>query len=452
MEQMNQHREQFASRLGVLAAAAGSAIGLGNIWKFPYITGMNGGAAFILVYLGCVLLVGIPIMIAEFTIGRHARKNAIGSFKVLAPNSQWYLTGWIGILSAFTILSFYSVVAGWCIAYLVKSFQNIFTGLTPAQIGASYESFTSSIAQPIIYQLVFMFLTGAIVYFGIKNGIERYSKVMMPALFILIIILDIRALTLPNAMEGLKFLFQPDFSALTPASYIAALGHSFFTLSLGMGAMITYGSYIDDKENLTSTSLMITAADTVIALLAGIAIFPAVFAFGIEPASGPGLVFVTLPNVFLMIPGGYYFSILFFGLLGVAALTSSISMLEVLVAYFSEELKLTRGLSTVIATALTTIIGIICALANTPILNQELFGLTFFELMDWISANFLLPLGGLLTIIFFSFFLNKLTITKQLTGKTQMTSLLNAFFFVVKFITPVLITIVFLSGLGIIKF
>ena len=284
-KQSKKGRAEFSSSFGVIAAAAGSAVGLGNIWKFPYITGVYGGAAFLFVYLGFILAIGLPVMLSEFIIGRKSHRNAFGAFKKLAPKSLWQYVGILGVGAAFMILAFYGVVAGWSIDYVVTALSNGFADQSPDQLAVMFTSFIESPVQPVLYQLLFMVLTGAIVMLGIKDGIERNVKVMMPVLVVIIIILNIRAVTLPGAGEGLRFLFHPDFSKLTGEGVLSALGHAFFSLSLGMGTLITYGSYIDKKNNLLNTAVKVTIADTLIAILAGVAIFPAVFAFGIEPSS-----------------------------------------------------------------------------------------------------------------------------------------------------------------------
>ena len=335
-------RDSFSSKFGVIAAAAGSAVGLGNIWRFPYIAGENGGGAFILVYLLFIMAIGIPVMLSEFTIGRSAQRNVFGSFKKLAPNTYWYLIGLLGVIAAFIILAFYSTVASWTLEYTYKSVINSFSGRTPDQLTSMFEGFKASTFRPILWQLLFMSLTAWIVIAGVKRGIEKYAKILMPILLLLIIIMDVRAVTLTGAKEGVEFLFRPDFSKLDTNSVLEALGQAFFSLSIGMGTLVTYGSYINKRENLANTAISVSAADTIIAILAGLAIFPAVFAFGIEPNAGPDLIFRTLPNIFMQLPGGYFFSLLFFILLVVAALTSSISVLEVVVAYFTEELGMLR--------------------------------------------------------------------------------------------------------------
>ncbi len=442
-------RDVFSSKMGVIAAAAGSAVGLGNIWKFPYITGVYGGAAFLFVYLGFIVLIGLPIMLSEFMIGRKSRSNVFGAFKNLAPNSPWKLVGVLGVAAAVMILSFYGVVAGWSIDYIVKSVTNSFATKSPDELESMFTQFIEKPGLPIFYQLSFMLMTMAIVIIGVKDGIEKYAKILMPILILIIIVLDIRAITLDGAKEGLNFLFHPDFSKLTSEGVLSALGHAFFSLSLGMGTLITYGSYIGDHNNLAKTALQVTIADTLIAILAGIAIFPAVFAFGIEPSSGPGLVFITLPNVFQQMPGGFFFAILFFLLLTVAALTSSISILEVVVAYFREEFKIKRTFATVLATFLIAIVGVFCSLSMGLLKEQTLFGLNFFDLLDWISANMLLPLGGLFISLFIGWYWGREKIEEELAKGSKLSKgIITAFIFVLKFIAPGAIAIVFLHGLG----
>ncbi|MTI71752.1 MAG: sodium-dependent transporter [Firmicutes bacterium] len=448
MANNQQPRDSFGTKLGIIAAAAGSAIGLGNIWKFPYITGIFGGGAFLVVYLICIALIGLPVMLAEFIIGRRGQKNAIGSFKALAGDSKWYLSGTMGIASAFMILSFYGVVAGWTLDYVIKSLTNTFAGLSPDEIGGVFGGVVSSTWTPIAWQILFMILTGFIVVAGIKDGIEKYAKILMPILLVILLILDIRAITLPGASKGLNFLFKPDFTKLSVEAVLSALGHAFFSLSLGMGTMITYASYINKKENLGITALQVTIADTAIALLAGVAIFPAVFAFGVEPSAGPGLVFITLPNVFQQMPGGYFFGILFFSLLAVAALTSSISILEVVVAYFSEELDFDRKKATILATIAITIVGIPASLSMGIMSDFKIFGLNFFDTLDYISANILLPLGGLIISIFVGWKLGRNNVHDEVTsGGKYKAGYIPIFLILTKVVAPIAIAIVFLNGI-----
>ena len=444
-------RDNFSGRYGFIAAAAGSAIGLGNIWKFPYITGVYGGSAFIIVYLVCIALIGLPVMLSEITAGRRAQKGVFGAYKTLAPGTPWFFSGYMGIAAAFLILSFYGVVAGWTLEYVVKSLTGAFSGKTPEQIGAMFSGFISQPLRPVCWQAGFMMLTGAIVAAGVKNGIERYSKILMPVLLVLLVFLCARALTLEGASKGLAFLFKPDFSKLSGQGVLAALGHAFFSLSLGMGALVTYGSYVKKDENLASLAFQITIADTVIALLAGIAIFPAVFAFGIKPAAGPGLVFVTLPNVFQQMPLGSIFALLFFSLLAIAALTSSISILEVVVAHLVEDFRVSRKTATLSMTLVITLFGIPSALSFGPLSDVTLFGASFFATADHLASNILLPLGGMCIALFVGWKLARRDVADELTNSgTLGAGYLTTFLFLARIAAPAAITAVFLHGLKII--
>ncbi len=446
-------RDLFSSKFGIIAAAAGSAVGLGNIWKFPYIAGVYGGAAFLFVYLGFIIVVGMPVMLSELIIGRKSKRNAFGAFKVLAPGTPWKYIGILSVAAAFLILSFYGVVAGWGIEYVFISLKNGFSGNSPEEIAAFFTAFNHDPIKPIVYQLVFMLLTAAIVIVGVKKGIEKYTKILMPLLVIILLILCARSVTLDGAKAGLTFLFNPDFSKLTGDGILSALGHAFFTLSLGMGTLITYGSYIDKNNNLANTVLSVTLADTLIAIFAGIAIFPAVFAFGIEPSEGPGLIFVTLPNVFSQMPGGFIFSVLFFILLTVAALTSAISILEVVVAYFKEEFKMSRKASTIVATILISILGMLCSLSLGDLSSVHIFGLNIFDAIDWVSANVFLPVGGLFIVLFIGWVFGKKKVKAELSDGSKIPDIfLNVFIFLVKLVAPLLIAIVLLNKVGLLNF
>lgn len=446
---MTQNRDGFSSRFGIVAAAAGSAIGLGNIWKFPYITGQNGGGAFLIVYLVCILLIGLPILISEMLIGRRSRKNAVDGFSEISGKKIWKIPGSLAMGTSFFILAFYGVVAGWTLKYIHLTINGGFRGKSPDEISGVFTGFITSPIEPIIYQIIFMALTGIVVIFGVKNGIEKASKILMPFLLIIIVILNIRAVTLDGAEEGLKFLFQPDFSKLTKGGVLEALGHAFFTLSLGMGIMLTYGSYIRKDISLGATAIQVGAADTIIALLAGIAIFPAVFAFNIEPASGPGLVFITLPNIFNQMPGGSFFEIIFFILLAVAALTSTVSLLEVTVAYVSEDYGIGRKRSTILVVTALIIIGALFSLSMSPesaLSKISINNMNLFDFADYITANWMLPLGALAVSIFTGWVMKKKDIEDELTSSGKFKSkYLNIFFIMIKFITPILIAIVFLN-------
>ncbi|MFV0521107.1 MAG: sodium-dependent transporter [Mangrovibacterium sp.] len=444
-------RAQFSSKFGVIAAAAGSAVGLGNIWKFPYITGKFGGAAFLLVYICFIAIIGVSIMLSEFIIGRRSKKNAYGAYKKLAPKTKWKYVGLLGIIAAILIMAFYVVVAGWTIEYVVAAIGNKFANQTPEQLNAMYADFVDAPFRPLLYQLIFMIITAGVIIAGVKNGIERGSKFMMPLLLVIILILDIRAITLPGAAAGLEFLFKPDFSKLSSDAILSALGHAFFSLSIGTGTLTTYGSYINKKNNLVRTTVDVTIADTVVAILAGVAILPAVFSFGINPSEGPGLVFVTLPNIFLQIKGGYIFSVLFFVLLALAALTSAISILEVIVAYFSEELKMKRKAATIWSSVIILLAGTICSLSMGPYDSLTIGGLNLFDATDWLSTNILLPIGGMFMSLFVGWKLGKVEVLDELAqGSHIKMCFVKIFIFITKFIAPLAILAVFLHGLGII--
>lgn len=442
-------RDSFSSKFGIIAAAAGSAVGLGNIWKFPYVAGQNGGGAFLVVYLMFIVAIGLPVMLSEFSIGRRAQRNAIGSFKKLAPGTPWYFVGVMGVAAAFLILSFYSAVAGWTLEYVFKSLANSFAGRNETELNLMFGDFISGTWRPLLWQMIFMILTAWIVAAGIKRGIEKYTKVLMPLLVVMIVILCIRSVTLPGSAEGLAFLFKPDFSKLTSDAVLGALGQAFFSLSLGMGTLITYGSYIGKSNNLPGTVVQVSVADTLIAIMAGVAIFPAVFAFGIDPAEGPGLVFITLPNIFQQMPGGYFFALIFFVLLAVAALTSSISVLEVVVAYFVEELNLSRKRATIFAAVMISVLGVFCTLSFGIMSDVHIFGLVFFDLMDFTASNLLLPLGGFLIVMFVGWYLGSGTAREEISnnGKYRL-AYFPVFIFLVRFVAPFAITLVFIYGLG----
>ena len=442
-------RDSFSSKFGVLAALAGSAIGLGNIWRFPYVVGQNGGGAFLLIYVLFIAAIGIPVMMSEFIIGRSAQLNPVGAFKKIAPGKKWHLVGMLGVVSVFIIFAFYTVVAGWTLEYLIQSVKWI---LLPGKFGFAsmdnpaltqffrehYESFTSGIWRPIIWFVVMMFLTGYIVISGVKNGIEKYAKILMPVFLVLLLILVLRSLSLEGSSEGLVFLFKPDFTPIKEAPFriiLEALGQAFFSLSIGMGTLITYGSYIQKKESLANTAVSVAVADTFVAIIAGLAIFPAVFAFGIDPGEGPELVYITLPVIFQNMAGGLIWAFMFFILLCFAAITSTISMLEVIVAYFSEQLGISRKRATLLSMISVGFLGILCTL------SPDMFGV--FNA----SPDLMLPLGGFFIVVFIGWFLAKGTSKKELSsdGKYR-TGYYRLFMFLVKFVAPLAIALLFALG------
>jgi NSS family neurotransmitter:Na+ symporter len=397
----NNIREHWSTRIGFILAAAGSAIGLGNVWKFPYITGIYGGAAFVLWYLFSILLIGLPVMLIEFAIGRRTQRNPVGAFRALAPDSPYFLIGAMGVIAGFIILSYYSVVAGWTLAYLFKAASGGFAGFhSPEVASAAFSAYSAHPLWPILTHAIFMFLTGAIVVGGIKSGIERWNSILLPLLFVIMLLLVLRGVTLHGAGAGLSFLLSPDFSKLTGSGMLVAMGHAFFTLSLGMGAMLTYGSYLKGDENLIRSALWVIVMDTAVALLAGVAIFTAVFALGFAPDKGPSLVFNVLPAIFAVMPGGFIVGILFFILLAIAALTSTISLLEVVTAYFVDERGWSRKRAVWVFTAVIFLLGVPSALSFGVLSHIKIIKMTLFDFFDYLSFKYLLPLGGLMMVLF----------------------------------------------------
>lgn len=391
-------REHWGTRLGFVLAAAGSAVGLGNIWKFPYLVGENGGGAFLLVYLALVLTVGLSVVLAEIAIGRAAHRDPAGAFAQI-KGGAWPLVGWLGVVAGFIVLSFYSVIGGWTIAYVVKTLDGELSS-SGVDLAASFSAFISDPVGVLGYHALFMALTVLIVIKGIGEGIERWTKILMPGLFVLLLVLIVRSLTLDGAAAGLEFYLKPDFSKFSGALFSEALSQAFFSLSLGMGIMITYGSYIGRKENLPQATLWVTLLDTLVAFLAGLLIMPAVFAFGVEPGAGPGLTFITLPGVFAQMPGGVIFGTLFFVLLAIAALTSSVSLLEVSITTMIDQLKVKRITAATTLGALCFLLGVPSALSLGPWSDVTVFGLGFLDLFDYVTAKIMMPLGGLFVALF----------------------------------------------------
>lgn len=439
-------RENWSSRAGFILAATGSAIGLGNIWKFPYITGIYGGGAFVLVYLISVVIVGLPLMMSEFIIGRRSQRNAVGAFRVLhRKKSPWMVTGWLGVASGFLILSFYSIIAGWAIAYIFKAFAG-FSG-TAEEIQAQFTNLVVSPGDTIFWHTIFMALTIGIVIGGIKGGIERWSKILMPILFVILAGLMIYGLFFTTGgMQAITFLFKPDFSKLSAEGVLSALGHAFFTLSLGMGCMITYGSYMDRKGPMIRDAIIISFLDTFIALVAGVAIYSLVFTFNMEPNAGPGLIFMTLPVLFAQT--GPWVSVPFFVLLSFAALTSAISLLEVVVAYFVDELKWSRTVATVIMGGLIYLAGILSGVASwtVPFRGKEQ---GFLDIFDFLTTNYMLPIGGLLTCLFIAWVMKDKDRSEEF-GSSGL--LYTGLMITIRYLTPTAILIVILHGLELLPF
>ena len=444
----NNQRGSWGSRFGFILAASGSAIGLGNIWKFPYIVGENGGGAFVLIYLICIFIIGTPIMLAEFTLGRKTNLNPVGAFHSLKPNSAYTSIGYMGVLAGFLILSFYGVVGGWTFAYVVKSVTgSVLSFTSPKEAGSFFGNFISNTGETLLYHALFMGLCIAIVLRGVHGGIERACKILMPTLVLFLFLLMIRSLTLDGAMEGVGFYLNPDFSKISVNTVLIALGQAFFSLSLGMGCMITYGSYLSEKENLTSSTVYVVMFDTLIALLVGMVIFPAVFAMGLEPTEGPSLVFSVLPTVFNSMPMGHVVSIIFFTLLAIAAITSGISLLEVVVAYFIDQRGWQRKKAVIIVGSSIFAFGIPSGLSFGAMAELKLAGMTFFDHVDNIASNYLLPLGGMLTAIFVGWVwgTNNAHIEIEKYKNKFNFPWAQCWEFLIRYITPVAVGIVFLA-------
>jgi len=439
-------REQWGSRLGFVLAAAGSAVGLGNIWKFPYMTGQNGGGAFLIIYLALVFTIGLSVMLAEFAVGRAAQRNPIGAFAVL-KGKLWPIVGFLAVLAAFLILSFYSVVAGWTIAYIVKMASGALVGGAD-ELGAAFGSFIADPVQPIIYHALFMGLTIAVVLGGVHDGIERACKVLMPLLFILLLVLIGRAVTLPGAEKGLEFFLMPDFSKVTADTFNGALSQAFFSLSIGMGAMITYGSYLNKKENLGKSAMWVTSLDSGVAVLAGLLILPAVFAFGFDPAAGPGLTFITLPAVFAQMPGGMFFGVLFFFLLTIAALTSAVSLLQPIVSYFSDEKGWNPKFAAIVAGVVIFALGIPSSLSLGVWSDFHIIGEKgFLDSMDYVASNILLPVGGILITIFVGWVMADKMKEEVTNNGEKPFPFFGAWLFICRFVAPVAVAWILVSGL-----
>ncbi len=449
----NKKRDGFTSALGVIAATLGSAIGLGNIWKFPSLTGSNGGATFLLVYLISTLLVGLPVMISEIMLGRKAKADAISTLIKLAPPKQpWWLVGAAGVLSAFLILAFYTEVAGWVFAYIFKSLFGSVLSTDPNVTTTAFTQLITDPVQSLVWQWLVLVFIGLIIILGVSKGIEGTTKRLMPVLFGILVIVCLRSLTLPGAMAGLVFLFQPDFSKINGSVVLVAMGLSFFKLSVGMGTMITYGSYFRDDQNIPWTTIRVMLGDLLVSILAGIAIFPAVFAFGFEPTAGPSLLFITIPAVFASMPFGQVFLVLFFLLAAVAATGAMLSLLEVPVAFLNERIGMKRWQATVLTVVALMLIGSTAALSSSTLAEVKIFGLTFFDLYDYATSNILLPLGGLFITIFVGWVWGPTKIEAALSnqGALKNSSIIRAFFFTVRFVAPVLILLIMLNGLKII--
>ena len=445
---MKSDRDTLGGRLSAILVAAGSAVGLGNIWRFPYIAGENGGGAFLIIYIACIFLLGLPVLLAEFSVGRHTQKNAVGAYRSLSK--KWTFIGYNGLIAPFVVLGFYFVVAGWTLEYFGVSVTGHIGEYASSAVNAElFDKFTLDPLRPIIYTLIFILITHLIIVMGVQKGIERSAKFLMPMLFVVLIVLALRSMTMPGGVEGLKFFFKPDFSKVTAATFLNAMGQAFFSLSIGLGCMVTYASYFKPDTNLQTTALHVILLDTLVAILASIMIFPAVFSVGIEPTSGPSLVFVTLPSIFNTMNLKTLWSSAFFLLLAVAALTSTISLHEVLTAYISEEWKMTRKKAARLTTMLVTVVACVSSLSIGIWKQYTICGLTFFDLLDFLSANIVLPLGGLVTSVFVGWYMDRKILHDQITNNGKLPSFLYKLTTVLlRYVCPFFLTVIFLYNLG----
>ena len=447
-------RTNFGSRLGVVLDTAGSAVGLGNVWRFPYMVGNDGGAAFIVVYLCCVLFLGIPGMVAEFVVGRASHTNAARAYRSLSDHPLWGITGYVGVITSMIILGFYAVVAGWCLQYLYASLTEQLQG-SKEYVVEYFTTFSTSLFRPAVAAVLFILITHHIVAIGVRGGIERASKLLMPMLFIILIILVVASCLLPGAWGGITFMLKPDFSRITRGVLLDALGQAFFSLSLGTACLTTYASYFKSNTQLSKSAVNIALIDILVALLAGMVIFPAAFSVGVRPDAGPSLIFITLPNVFqqafVHLPiTGYCISVLFYALMALAALTSTISMHEIGTAFFHEELHISRKAAAWVVTSVCSIIAILSALSMAHTECLQLQGRPLMECFDYVTAQVLMPLGSLATCLFVGWVLPKRIVAHQLTnGGTLKAGFAFVFLFVVKYICPIAIAAIFLHQFGV---
>lgn len=448
-------RANFGSKIGIILATAGSAVGLGNVWRFPYMAGENGGAAFIFIYIGCVLLFGLPCMISEFIIGRHSQANTARAYRNIANGTPWAIIGYISVLTGFLITGYYAVVSGWCLQYIYASIFGQLNG-DPDFIKNYFVSFETDAFKPIMWTVVILLATYLIIARGVRGGIEKASKMMMPTLFILLLVIVIASCMLPNADKGISFLFNPDFSKLNGDVFLGALGQAFYSLSIGMGCLCTYASYFNRQTNLPRSAVQIAFVDCLVAILAGLMIFPAAFSVGISPDSGPSLIFITLPNVFnqafsAMPIVGYVIAILFYGLLSLAALTSLISLHEVNTAFLHEELNISRSTAAIIVTVSCCIVGAFCSLSLGAVDGLQLFGMPLFDLFDFVTGQIFLPVAGFLTCLFIGYYVpHKLVRDEYSNDGTLRSSAFKWYLLSIKYICPICILLIFLHQFGII--
>ena len=446
-------RVNFGSKLGVILATAGSAVGLGNIWRFPYMTGQNGGAVFILIYVLCVLLLGIPCMISEFIIGRHGQANTARAFRKISGGTMWSLIGYMGVLTGFLISGYYAVVSGWCLEYLWASLTGQLQG-DPEYIKTYFATFSQDPVKPVFWTFIILLATYLIIENGVRDGIEKASKLMMPTLFILLLVIVVASCMLPEAEKGIEFLFKPDMSKFTSDVFLWALGQSFYSMSIAMGCICTYASYFSKQTNLANSAMQIGVIDFFVALLAGLVIFPAAFSVGVNPDSGPSLIFITLPNVFQHAFGneviGYAISVLFYILLSMAALTSLMSLHEVSTAFLQEEMGTTRKRAALGVTIGCIIIGTVCSLSLGAWSHIRVWGMTIFDTFDFVTGQLFLPIVGFLTCIFIGWFVPHKIVHDEFTnmGTLRNGTLFHFYIFLVKYVCPVFILFIFLHQFG----
>ena len=442
-------RANFGSKLGVILATAGSAVGLGNVWRFPYMAGENGGAVFIIIYVVCVVLLGIPCMVSEFIVGRHGQSNTARAYRKLAGRTPWAVIGYMGVLTGFLITGYYAVVSGWCLQYVWASLIGHLQG-DPEYFRTYFAELSADPVKPVLWTVIILGITYLIIEHGVRDGIERASKLLMPTLFILLLIIVVASCLLPGATKGIEFLFKPDFSKINSDVFLGALGQSFYSMSIAMGCLCTYASYFSRHTNLTQSAVQIAVIDCVVAILAGLMIFPAAFSVGVNPDSGPSLIFITLPNVFQQafaaVPlVGYVVSLLFFVLLSLAALTSLMSLHEVSTAFFQEELHLTRKKAALIVTVTTSVIGAFCSLSLGAVESLSWIGKTLFDWFDFITGQIFLPVVGFLTCIFIGWFVDHKIVREEYTNWGTLSGVnFHLYLFLVKYVCPLAILFIFL--------
>ena len=451
---VEQKRAKFGSKLGMILATAGGAVGLGNVWRFPYMTGQNGGAAFILIYIGCILLLGLPCMISEFIIGRHAASNTARAYTKLSNGTAWKWVGLLGVLTGFLITGYYAVVSGWCLQYGIASTLGHLHG-TPDYFKSYFTDFSTNPWKPVLWTVMILLFAHYVIIHGVRNGIERASKIMMPALFILLVSIVVASCLLPGASKGIEFLLKPDFSKVTGDVFLGALGQSFYSMSIAMGCICTYASYYSRHTKLLNSAVQIGVIDTCVAILAGLMIFPAAFSVGVSPDSGPSLIFITLPNVFeqafaSMPMLGYVISLAFYLLLSMAALTSLISLHEVSTAFFQEELHISRSHAAMIVTGGCSLIGAICSLSLGDWSFLKVAGVNLFDVFDFVTGQIFLPVGGLLTCLFIGWYVPKKLVKDEFTNwGTTRGIFFGTYYFLIRFVCPLAILAIFLHQLGV---